>query len=775
MSDIVDAPAEDPFDAIVDAPFDAALSERYLIYAMSTITARSLPDLRDGLKPVHRRLLWAMRLLKLDPASGYKKCARVVGDVIGKYHPHGDQSVYDAMVRLAQTFSLRYPLVDGQGNFGNIDGDNAAAYRYTEARLTRTAIELMNGLDENATDFRPTYNGEDEEPEVMPGLFPNLLANGASGIAVGMATSIPSHNAAEIIDAAMLLIDEPQARHEQLMEIVKGPDFATGGVLVDSPAVISAAYASGRGAMRVRARFSNGWQDSEKSWEPTGVEKLPGGTWQLVVSEIPYQVQKGKLIEQIAQLIADKKLPILDDIRDESDERVRIVLVPKSRNVDPEDLKNALFRLTDLETRFSLNMNVLDADRTPKVMGLGEVLLRWLTHQIEVLVRKSQHRLEKIDSRLELLQGYIIAFLNLDRIIEIIRNEDEPKPVMMAEFLLNDRQAEAILNMRLRSLRRLEEMELRRELEGLEAEREELVKLIESPARQKTRLKKDLTALRKNYGEDTELGRRRTSLEEAGQAREISLEAFVEREPVTVIMSKRGWIKAMKGHADLSARADFKFKEGDGPAFAFHAQTTDKILIATANGRFYTLGADKLPGARGFGEPVGTMIDIETGNDIVAAFPAVADGRMLLAASTGKGFIARMSDIIAETRKGRGVVTLKPGTKLSVVRLAPAEATDEATLKDQYVAVVGDNRKLVVFPLSEIPEMAKGQGVTLQRYKDGGLADAVCFKMSEGLSWAMGGDSGRMRTENDMSLWRVARGAAGRLPPQGFPRNNRFD
>ncbi len=773
MSEIIDAPEEDPFDAIVDAPFDAALSERYLIYAMSTITARSLPDLRDGLKPVHRRLLWAMRLLKLDPASGYKKCARVVGDVIGKYHPHGDQSVYDAMVRLAQTFSLRYPLVDGQGNFGNIDGDNAAAYRYTEARLTRTAIELMNGLDENATDFRPTYNGEDEEPEVMPGLFPNLLANGASGIAVGMATSIPSHNAAEIIDAAMLLIDEPQASHEQLMDIVRGPDFATGGVLVDSRAVISAAYAGGRGAMRVRARFSNGWRDG--AWELTGVEKLTGGTWQLVVSEIPYQVQKGKLIEQIAQLIADKKLPILDDIRDESDEHVRIVLVPKSRNVDPEDLKNALFRLTDLETRFSLNMNVLDADRTPKVMGLGEVLLRWLKHQIEVLVRKSQHRLEKIDSRLELLQGYIIAYLNLDRIIEIIRTEDEPKPVMMAEFQLNDRQAEAILNMRLRSLRRLEEMELRRELEGLQAEREGLVKLLESPTLQKKRLKKDLDALRKSYAEETELGRRRTSLEEAGQAREISLEAFVEREPVTVIMSKRGWIKAMKGHADLSARADFKFKEGDGPAFAFHAQTTDKILIATANGRFYTLGADKLPGARGFGEPVSTMIDIETGNDIIAVFTAVPDGRMLLAATTGKGFIARMSDVVAETRKGRGVVTLKPGTRLKVVRLAPSENADEAILRDQYVAVVGDNRKLVVFPMTEIPEMSKGQGVTLQRYKDGGLADAICFRMSEGLSWAMGGDSGRMRTENDMSLWRVARGAAGRLPPQGFPRNNQFD
>lgn len=774
MSDIVDTVPEDPFDAIVDAPFDVALSERYLIYAMSTITARSLPDLRDGLKPVHRRLLWAMRLLKLDPSQGYKKCARVVGDVIGKYHPHGDQSVYDAMVRLAQTFSLRYPLVDGQGNFGNIDGDNAAAYRYTEARLTKTAIELMNGLDENAADFRPTYNGEDEEPEVMPGLFPNLLANGASGIAVGMATSIPSHNVAEIIDAATLLIDEPTASHEQIMGIIQGPDFATGGLLVDSKDVISAAYASGRGAMRVRARFSTG-RDEAGNWEQTGVEKQSGGTWQLVVSEIPYQVQKGKLIEQIAQLIADKKLPILEDIRDESDELIRIVLVPKSRNVDPEDLKNALFRLTDLETRFSLNLNVLDAERTPRVMGIGEVLRHWLHHQLEVLVRRSQHRLDKIDSRLELLAGYIIAFLNLDRIIEIIRTEDEPKPVMMEEFQLNDRQAEAILNMRLRSLRRLEEMELRRELGELQAEREELVKLIESPARQKTRLKKDLAALRKSYSEETELGRRRTSLEEAGQAREISLEAFVEREPVTVIMSKKGWIKAMKGHADLSAKADYKFKEGDSLAFAFHTQTTDKILIATANGRFYTLGADKLPGARGFGEPVGSMVDIEAGNDIVSVFPATANGRMLLAASTGKGFIVKMSDVIAETRKGRGVVTLKPGARLKVVRPAPPETDDEAVLKDQYLAVVGDNRKLVVFPLSEVPDMSKGQGVTLQRYKDGGLADAMCFLLSEGLSWAMGGESGRMRTENDMSLWRVARGAAGRLPPQGFPRNNRFD
>lgn len=742
-------------------PFDQAISERYLIYAMSTITARSLPDLRDGLKPVHRRLLWAMRQLKLDPASGYKKCARVVGDVIGKYHPHGDQSVYDAMVRLAQTFSLRYPLVDGQGNFGNIDGDNAAAYRYTEAKLTKTAIELMAGLDENATDFKPTYNGEDEEPEVMPGLFPNLLANGASGIAVGMATSIPSHNAAEVIDAAMLLIDEPKATHEQLMQIVQGPDFATGGVLVDSREVISAAYETGRGALRVRAR----WHKEDEG----------RGTWVAVVTEIPYQVQKGKLIEQIAQLIADKKLPILADIRDESDSEIRIVLEPKTRNVEPDDLMNALYRLSDLETRFGLNMNVLDANRVPKVMGLGEVLREWLAHQIEVLVRRSQHRLEKIDARLELLDGYIIAYLNLDRIIEIIRTEDEPKPLMMEEFQLTDRQAEAILNMRLRSLRRLEEMELRRERDELIAEREELAKLIESPARQRTRLKKDLTKLRTGYAEETELGRRRTALVEAAPAREIALEAFIEREPVTVILSKRGWIKAMKGHADLSAKADYKFKEGDALAQVFHCQTTDKILIATANGRFYTVGADKLPGARGFGEPLGTMIDIEAGNDVLTLLPVVPGGRMLLAASTGKGFICKMEDVVAETRKGRGVVTLKPGARLKVVRLAPPATEDEALRKDQYLAVVGDNRKLVVFPLDEVLELAKGQGVTLQRYKDGGLSDAICFRLSEGLSWAMGGEGNRTRTESDLTQWRVARGAAGRLPPQGFPRNNRFD
>ncbi len=757
MSDVTDVPEaapEDEFDAIVEAPFDAALSERYLIYAMSTITARSLPDLRDGLKPVHRRLLWAMRLLKLDPSQGYKKCARVVGDVIGKYHPHGDQSVYDAMVRLAQTFSLRYPLVDGQGNFGNIDGDNAAAYRYTEARLTRTAIELMHGLDEGTVDFKPTYNGEDEEPEVMPGLFPNLLANGASGIAVGMATSIPSHNVHEIIDAATLLIDSPKAEHAEIMEIIKGPDLATGGTLVDPKSVIDAAYESGRGAMRVRCK-----------WEKEDAEGR--GAWQIVITEIPYQVQKGKLIEQIAQIIADKKLPILADIRDESDEQVRIILEPKSRAVDPEDLMNALFRMSDLENRFSLNMNVLDKDRVPKVMGISEVLKHWIVHQIEVLVRRSQHRLDKIAARLELLEGYIIAYLNLDRVIEIIRNHDEPKPLLMDEFSLTDRQAEAILNMRLRSLRKLEEMELRSERDKLLEERDGLEKLIDSPARQKTRLKKDLAELRKLYAEDTALGKRRTMLIEAAPAKEISLEAFIEKEPVTVIMSQRGWIKAMKGHADLSAPDSFKFKEGDGPRYAFHAQTTDKLLMACDNGRFYTIGADKLPGARGFGEPVGSMVDLEPGAEPVALMVADMKTKLLAASTWGRGFICNIADVVAETKKGRQVVNLKGDARLLVVRPLPEGA--------DHIAAIGENRKLVVFSLSEMPEMAKGQGVMLQRYKDGGLSDATVFRLEDGLSWAMGGDSGRTRTEIDLTMWRVARGAAGRLPPTGFPKSGKFD
>jgi len=589
MSDVTDTDPTDPFDAIVDAPFDAALEERYLVYALSTITARSLPDLRDGLKPVHRRLLWTMRQLKLDPSNTFKKSARVVGEVIGKYHPHGDTAAYDAMVRLAQDFSLRYPLVEGQGNFGNVDGDNAAAYRYTEARLTKTAMQLMEGLDAGTVDFIPTYNGEEEEPELMPGLFPNLLANGASGIAVGMATNIPSHNVAEVIDATLELIDNPHVEHERLMELMQGPDFATGGQLVDSAEVLSEAYATGRGSFRLRGVFHA--PEAEKADDiAAGIERLGGGQWQLVISEIPYQVAKGKLIEQVAQAISDKKLPILEDVRDESDETIRIVLIPRSRNVDPELLKESLFKLTDMETRFGLNMNVLDATRTPMVMGLKELLEHWTRAQIEILQRRTQHRLDAIARRLELVDGYIIAFLNLDRVIEIIRTEDEPKSVMMKEFNLTDRQTEAILNMRLRSLRKLEEMQLRTEKDELLAEQDDLNKLLDSPARQRTRLKKDLRTLRKDYAEDTKIGARRTRIEEAAATVEFSMDAMIEKEPVTVILSQKGWIRAAKGHVDLDQ--EFKYKEGDALAFILHAQTTDKLLIAAANGRFYTLGCD---------------------------------------------------------------------------------------------------------------------------------------------------------------------------------------
>ena len=760
MSDAVN-----DIDPIQNHRFEDALSQRYLVYALSTITARSLPDVRDGLKPVHRRLLWAMRLLRLDPAAGYKKCARVVGDTIGKYHPHGDQSVYDAMVRLAQDFSLRYPLVDGQGNFGNIDGDNAAAYRYTEARLTPAAIELMAGLDEGTVDYRPTYNGEEEEPEVFPGLFPNLLANGASGIAVGMATSIPPHNLAEIVDAAIVLIKDPRADHAALMEKVQGPDFPTGGVLVDSPEVIASAYATGRGAFRVRGRFSTG-RNNEAEWEPNGIEKLPNGMWQLVISEIPYQVPKNKLIEQIAALISDKKLPILADVRDESDAQIRIVIEPRSRTIDPQLLKESLFRLTDLEVRVSLNMNVLDADRTPRVMGLKEVLSAWLAQQFSVLMRRSQYRIGKIDDRLELLEGYIIAFLNLDRVIEIIRTEDEPKPVMIAEFALNDRQAEAILNMRLRSLRRLEEMQLRGERDKLTEERKGLEALVNDPKLQRKRLVKDLTALRGRFGPDTELGRRRTLIEEAAPAREIPLEAMIEREPITVIMSQRGWIRAMKGHVDPAEAEALKFKEGDGGRFFFHAHTTDKLLLAAADGRFYTLAADRLPGGRGFGEPIKLMVDVEGEGNIVTLFRAAAADKLLLATTDGRGFVTPAAGAVAETRKGKQVVNLKPGARLKTVRPI-GEGHD-------YVGVIGENRKLVVYPLTELPEMGRGQGVQLQRYRDGGLGDATSFRFVDGLSWPMGGESGRTRTEADMNPWRAARGAAGRMPPNGFPKEKPF-
>jgi topoisomerase-4 subunit A len=739
--------ADPDVSSVIDTPFDAALSERYLVYALSTITARSLPDVRDGLKPVHRRLLWAMRLLRLDPTGAYKKSARVVGDVIGKYHPHGDQSVYDAMVRLAQDFALRYPLVDGQGNFGNIDGDNAAAYRYTEARLTAVAIQLMAGLDEGTVDFRPTYNGEEEEPEVFPGLFPNLLANGASGIAVGMATSIPPHNVAELIDAAIKLIDRKRLDDRELMEIVKGPDFPTGGILVDDPDTILRAYVSGRGSFRLRARID--------------VEKEKGGGWHLLVSEIPYGVPKAKLIEQVAQLIADKKLPILADVRDESDDQVRLVLEPRARTVDPDLLLESLYRLTDLEIRFPLNLNVLDETRTPGIMSLKEALLAWLRFQKEVLVRRSEVRIEKINDRLELLEGFLKAFLNLDRVIAIIRGEDEPKPVLMAEFSLSDRQAEAILNMRLRSLRKLEEMEIGRERDALVKERDELTNLVADEALQWKQLRSDLKKVREKFADE-----RRTQFAEAAPAREIDWTAMIEKEPITVILSQRGWIRAMKGHLALDQVAELKWREGDGPFIHFHAQTTDRLALFASNGRVYTLAGDKLPSARGFGEPVRLFIDLDAEVDIVQLLVARPEMKLLLASSDGKGFVTSGDATLAETRKGKQLVNVRPGARLAIVRLIPEGA--------DAVAVVGENRKMVVFPLAELPELARGQGVTLQRYRDGGLSDAVAFALADGLSWVLGGESGRTRTESDLSPWRAARGAAGRMPPIGFPRNNRF-
>jgi topoisomerase-4 subunit A len=610
----------------------------------------------------------------------------------------------------------------------------------------------MAGLDEGTVDYRPTYNGEEEEPEVFPGLFPNLLANGASGIAVGMATSIPPHNVAELIDAATLLIDQPDAEPAALMQFVQGPDFPTGGIIVDPAASIAHAYATGRGSFRVRARWS--------------IEDQGRGTWLAVISEIPFQVPKSKLIEEIAALINDKKLPILADVRDESDAEIRIVLEPRSRTVEPQMLMDSLFRLTDLEVKVPLNLNVLDATRTPRVMSLKEALSAWIAHQFEVLVRRSQHRLAKIDDRIELLDGYLIAYLNLDRVIEIIRGEDEPKPVLMAEFGLSDRQAEAILNMRLRSLRKLEEMEIRRERNTLDDERKTLAALIESPARQRTRLKRDLAKLRDRYGPETALGRRRTLIEEAALAREIPLHAMIEREPITVIMSERGWIRAMKGHIDLGAADAVKFKEGDGPAFAFHAQTTDRLLLAAENGRFYTLAADKLPGGRGFGEPVRLMIDAEGEGAFVALLPLKPGLRLLLASSEGRGFIAKGEEIIAETRRGRQVMNIRGAARLRIV--FPIDPADD------YAAVIGENRKLLVFPLDELPEMARGQGVQIQRYRDGGLSDAIAFRLDQGLSWPMGGGTGRVRTETDLTPWRAVRGAAGRMPPNGFPRDNRF-
>ena len=744
-------PPEPPIDRILDTPFDTALGDRYLVYALSTITARSLPDLRDGLKPVHRRILWGMRLLKLDPTSSYKKSARVVGDVMGKYHPHGDQSIYDAMVRLSQDFALRYPLIDGQGNFGNIDGDNAAAMRYTEARLTAAAGALMDGLDEESVAFRATYNGEEEEPEVFPGMFPNLLANGSSGIAVGMATNIPPHNASEILDAAMALLADPDLPEAALLEWVKGPDFPTGGICVESAASIAESYATGRGSFRLRAR-----------WEK---QELEHGTWRIIVTEIPYQVVKGKLIEALADLVTEKRLPILGDIDDESDAQVRIVIEPRSRTIEPAVLMESLFKLTDLEVRVSLNMNVLDHGR-PGVLSLQQVIAKWLIHQREVLVARSQFRLDKIEARLEILGGFLIAYLNLDEVIRIIREEDEPKASLIETFSLTPVQAEAILNMRLRSLRRLEEMEIGKENKALNLEAAGLRGLIGNPGEQTTRLATDLAELRAVYGPTTALGKRRTAITVAPNVKMISLEEMIDKEPLTIISSQKGWIRAMKGHADLAAGDAIKFKEGDSAAFAFHAYTTDKLMVAASDGRFYTLAPDKLPGGRGFGEPLRLMIDLAEGTEILALSVWKPDAKFLVAASDGRGFVVETTDVLAETRKGRQVVNLKDGAKFAVLKAILST--------DDVIAVIGENRKLLVFGLDELPVMGRGQGVALQRYKDGGMSDARSLRLADGLSWAMGGAGTRTRTEADLTFWKGVRGSAGRMPPTGFPRDNKF-
>jgi len=738
-----------PSDGVEPVNLREALEERYLAYALSTIMHRALPDVRDGLKPVHRRVLYAMRLLRLDPGQAFKKCARVVGDVIGKYHPHGDQSVYDALVRLAQDFAQRYPLVDGQGNFGNIDGDNAAAMRYTEARLTEVASLLLDGLDQDAVDFRETYDGEDREPIVLPGAFPNLLANGSSGIAVGMATSIPPHNAAELCDAAIHLIEHPDASVEKLVDFVQGPDFPTGGVLVDDPATITEAYRGGRGSFRVRARWY--------------VEDLGRGTWVAVVTEIPYQVQKARLIEKIAELLQARRLPLLADVRDESAEDVRIVLEPRSRSVDANLLMESLFKLTDLESRIPLNMNVLSRGQVPNVIGLKQVLKEWLDHRREVLQRRSRHRLAEIVKRLEILEGYLVAYLNLDEVIRIIREEDEPKAVMMARWSLSDVQAEAILNMRLRSLRKLEEIEIRGEHDKLSKERSEIEALLGSDDKQWKVVRREIAAVRKTFGPETELGRRRTSFGETGghAAADIS-QALIEREPITVVLSQKGWIRALKGHvADLSSLA---FKAGDGLRTAFFAETTDKLLLVATNGKVFTLGADKLPGGRGNGEPVRLMVDLEEGADVVDIF-AFKGGRKLLIASTdGYGFVVDEADLVATTRKGRQVINV----------VAPVETRLVVPVAGDHVAAIGENRKLLVFPLAQVAEMSRGKGVRLQRFKDGGLADLRVFSGETGLTWTTSAGSTYVRTLTELADWIADRGTAGRLPPAGFPKSNRF-
>lgn len=738
MSEVVE-------EKIKDVHLAEELSKRYLSYAMSTIVARSLPDVRDGLKPVHRRLLYAMRQLHLDPKSGFKKCARVVGDVIGKYHPHGDSAVYMAMVRLAQDFSVRYPLVDGQGNFGNIDGDGPAAMRYTEARLTEFAMALMEGLNENAVDMRETYDGEEHEPVIMPAMVPNLLCNGSAGIAVGMATNIPPHNLGEVCDALLYLIDNPDCGEEPLVRKIKGPDFPTGGIIVDSFESILNTYKQGRGGFRIRAR-----------WES---EDLTHGQYQIVIKEIPYQVQKSKLIEKIAALLLEKKLPLLSDIRDESTHDVRIVLEPKNRSVDAKMLMEHLFKQTELEVRFAMNMNVLDSDGVPRVMSLKEVLAEFLKHRHNVLVRRVNYRLDKINSRLEILSGYLIAYLNLDEIIRIIREEEDPKAVMIAKFSLTDNQAEAILNMKLRNLRKLEESEIRKEFDDLTAEKGELEALLADEKLRWQAIAGEIKLIREKFGKKTALGRRRTEFAEVPDDIEVPIEALVEKEPITVILSQKGWIRCVKGHAALNE--EFKFKDDDALQAAIHAQTTDKIILFDTSGKFFNLNASEIPSGRGFGQPLRLMVDLGISDNICEMFVFDPKAQYLIASNAGKGFLVDENHILAQTRNGRKIMNLAEGEAAVFCR----------RIAGDMVAIIGDNRKLLVFKLEEIPTMARGRGVTLQKYKDGGMSDVQIFKEEEGFVYTRAGGT---KTETDLLGWLGHRGQVGKLAPFGFPKSNKF-
>ena len=755
--------------SILAEPLGRAIGERYLTYALSTIMNRALPDARDGLKPVHRRILYAMRELKLNATGGFRKSAKISGDVMGNYHPHGDAAIYDAMARLAQEFNVRYPLVDGQGNFGNIDGDNPAASRYTEARMTTVAEALLEGLNEDAVDFRENYDGTLSEPIVLPASFPNLLANGSSGIAVGMATNVPPHNISELCDACLHMIKNPNARIETLIEKIRGPDFPTGGTIVEPPENILNAYKTGRGSFRLRARFS--------------IEDLGRGQWQIVISEIPFQVQKSKLIEKIAELIQTKKIPILEDVRDESAEDVRIVLEPKSKNVEPNVLMETLFKISDLEVRFSLNMNVLIDGLVPKVCSLREVLQAFLDHRRDILKRRSKFRLNKIDNRLEILEGLIVAFLNLDRVIDIIRYDENPKLALMSEDWgkqherakdeldykrpdisfdgeLNEVQTEAILNMRLRSLRRLEEVELVKEKDTLMEERANLEDLLDDTVQQWNKIAEEIRLTKKQFGKDHSGGERRTDFAEAQDFDEVPIEAMIEKEPITVVCSVMGWIRAMNGHIDLDR--ELKFKDGDGPAIIFHAQTTDKLLALGSNGRFYTLLASNLPGGRGMGEPIRLMVDIPDEAKIVNIMPYIPDQRLLLASSAGDGFIVRHDDVIAQTKNGKQILNVKGNSVAKVCR----------NVNGDHIAVVGENRKVLIFSITELPEMVRGKGVRLQKYKEGGLSDITTFDISNGLSWL--DPAGRTRTETNLEEWTGKRATAGRMAPRGFPRNKRF-